>query len=133
MPEVVARLAQLADSKIVRGGAFGLTGNAYIVTRAENLAYLLDGVESDIALRVQPPQIWHVEEESLKATSSDRVNLLVEARWLLDFARMWKDEVDRRVKGVQEGQGLGSEWRKTGDEKLPKGCEWVCPSSGKAI
>ncbi|BGP30959.1 hypothetical protein JCM10296v2_002721 [Rhodotorula toruloides] len=132
-PEVMARLAQLADSKIVRGGAFGLTGNAYLVTRAENIAHLLDDVESDIGLRVQKSQVEMVEREGWAATSSDRVNLLGEGRLLLEAAKAWRDEVDRRVKGVQEGKGLAMEWKRSGDEKLPSGCEWICPKSGKAI
>ncbi|KAJ8296170.1 hypothetical protein OF846_001474 [Rhodotorula toruloides] len=133
VPEVMARLAQLADSKIVRGGAFGLTGNAYLVTRAENIAHLLDIVESDIGLRVQKSQMDMVEREGWRASSSDRANLLGEGRLLLEAAQAWRDEVDRRVKGVQEGKGLAMEWRRTGDEKLPSGCEWICPKSGKAI
>ncbi|BGP69251.1 hypothetical protein NBRC10513v2_002594 [Rhodotorula toruloides] len=114
VPEVMARLAQLADSKI-------------------NIAHLLDDVESDIGLRVQKFQVEMVQREGWNATSSDRVNLLGEGRLLLEAAKAWREEVDRRIKGVEEGKGLAMEWKRTGDEKLPSGCEWICPKSGKAI
>ncbi|BGP23635.1 hypothetical protein JCM10295v2_002536 [Rhodotorula toruloides] len=132
-PEVMARLSHLADSKIVRGGAFGLTGNAYLVTRAENIAYLLNGVDKPIAQRVQKTQIELVQRESWRASASYRANVLAEGRKLLEDAKSWRDEVDQRIKGVQEGKGLGAEWRRTGDENLPSRCEWICPETGEAI
>ena len=55
------------------------------------------------------------------------------ARAILADAVAWREEVSRRVKGVQEGRRLAKEWRSLGDEDLPYGHEWLCPESGEPI
>lgn len=109
--EVVDRLADLAADKIVRGGAYGLTGNAYLVTQAGAVHDRLS------------------EHEGVSYNAED----LAEARSLLQDAVAFREEVKRRSLGIQEAKGLGKEWKSLGDERLPQGHEWVCPETGEAI
>ena len=55
------------------------------------------------------------------------------ARAILADAVAWREEVSRRVRGVQEGRRLAKEWRSIGNEDLPCGHEWLCPESGEPI
>ncbi|BGP14840.1 hypothetical protein JCM10213v2_002795 [Rhodosporidiobolus nylandii] len=104
--DTLARLRALATSPIVRGGAYGLTGNAFLVVSAETLVALLDvsrGSEQDLEY----------------------------AEKLLVSHAAWEAGVQDRVDGKGDGRGLAKEWRKKGEP--PKGCRWVCPESGEAI
>lgn len=111
---LVEKLGHLADDKIVRGGAYGLTGNAYLVIQAGELHERL----TDSA--AAPPMEYDADDVDA-------------ARAILADAVAWREEVSRRVKGVQEGRRLAKEWRSLGDEDLPYGHEWLCPESGEPI
>ncbi|GAA6008507.1 hypothetical protein JCM10207_007137 [Rhodosporidiobolus poonsookiae] len=111
-----ARLEHLSQQPIVRGGAYGLTGNAYLVTRAGELVAAL------LAASLAPP-----------ASDNASSTLEGEASGLLAAHAAWAQEVQDRVDGVGEGYGLAREWRRTGDEKLEEGERWRCPVSEEAI
>lgn len=111
---LIEKLGHLADDKIVRGGAYGLTGNAYLVIQAGELHERL----TDSA--AAPPMEYDADDVDA-------------ARALLADAVAWREEVSRRVRGMQEGRKLAKEWRSIGDEELPYGHEWLCPETGKPI
>ncbi|GAA5861438.1 hypothetical protein JCM8547_006128 [Rhodosporidiobolus lusitaniae] len=112
-----SRLSTLASSTIYRGGANGLTGNAYLVTRASSLLSLLFPSSSPA---IPPPSAL---------TSDARSTLEHESETLLSSAQEWEKQVEDRVKGVKEGKGLEVEWRRRGEP--PEGCGWVDPETGK--
>ncbi|GAA6017816.1 hypothetical protein JCM11491_004632 [Sporobolomyces phaffii] len=123
----VSRLVELAEAPIVRGGAYGLTGNAYLVARASWL---------------QPP----VASEWIDHTAR-----------VLDEWDDWRRRVDDRARGQGEGRGLKLAWRATDQtawwprvakrETKPGGIaaglddgedhavefEWVCPDTDEPI
>ncbi|GAA5869580.1 hypothetical protein JCM3774_005485 [Rhodotorula dairenensis] len=103
---LIEKVGLLATDKLVRGGAYGLTGNAYLVTRA-----------GDVHSRLSESEVAYDAED------------LDEARTLLADAVAWREEVQRRVDGVREGQRLAKEWRSLGDADLPPGHEWLCPET----
>ncbi|BGP46956.1 hypothetical protein JCM10450v2_002808 [Rhodotorula kratochvilovae] len=114
----LAALERLSKAKIVRGGAYGLTGNAYLSLRAGTLVAQLRDT----------------------STGAARANLLAEGRAHLARARAWEAEVARRAAGAGEGRGLAREWRSRGREGLQRReerdggvWEWVCPRSGEGI
>ncbi|GAA6000260.1 uncharacterized protein JCM10292_004059 [Rhodotorula paludigena] len=115
-PSLSQELSALANSHIVRGGAYGLTGNAYLVTRAASLVPLL-------------------------ASPASGPEAADEARALLKSASAWSAEVERRARNHAEGNRLATCWRSKGTEGLRqveeelKGVKaaWVCPVSGKDI
>ncbi|GAA5986924.1 hypothetical protein JCM11641_006593 [Rhodosporidiobolus odoratus] len=115
------KLATLANSPIVRGGAYGLTGNAYLVTRASELL----GVVSP------SPTAAGASASRSNLTAAQRSNAFAEARQLLLNARAWEKGVRERVEGRGEGKGLRKEWRATGE--APKGKRWICPKSKEGI
>ncbi|GAA5840733.1 hypothetical protein JCM9279_001200 [Rhodotorula babjevae] len=120
-------LHELARRSIMRGGAYGLTGNAYLVDRATFLATYLrrSGPDAD------------------ELTPEAREELWDEARALLESAAEWDAEVLRRVRGEGGAAALAPEWRSDGDEQLRRlarpgdGEEgewvWVSPYSLKEI
>ncbi|GJN87633.1 hypothetical protein Rhopal_000588-T1 [Rhodotorula paludigena] len=119
-PSLSQELSTLANSHIVRGGAYGLTGNAYLVTRAAALVPLL-------------------------ASPASGPEAADEARALLKSASAWSAEVERRARNHAEGNRLANCWRSKGTEGLRQVEEelkgvifsvkaaWVCPVSGKDI
>ncbi|GAA5858444.1 hypothetical protein JCM1840_001209 [Sporobolomyces johnsonii] len=115
--ELIVALRKLAQSPIVRGGAYGLTGNAYLVTRAAELVEIL-----------APPASPTSASSSSAAAAADAA---AESRALLTSAAKWEREVDDRENGVGEGKGLGKAWRERG--RAPEGCRWVCPATGAFI
>ncbi|GAA5911455.1 hypothetical protein JCM8208_005064 [Rhodotorula glutinis] len=123
----IAKLHQLARSNMVRGGAYGLIGNAYLVDHATWLAHELrlgDGDNDELSPEARE-ELWD------------------DARNLLDNADEWADEVRRRVRGDGGAATLAPEWRSTGDEQLGRllgpddGEEgewvWVSPTTHQEI
>ncbi|GAA5944922.1 hypothetical protein JCM10213_001814 [Rhodosporidiobolus nylandii] len=121
---VLDQLFALASDSILRGGAYGLTGNAYLVTRAGELFRLLAH---------QPPPSDSSASTSGRSslTAAQRSNAWAEANELLKSAKRWQKGVHERADGVGEGKGLGKEWKATGDP--PKGRKWLCPWTGKEL
>jgi len=95
-------LHELARCHTVRGGAYGLTGNAYLVDHATHLAHELRLVDNDAQA--------HEEREELWCT----------AHGLLASAREWEAEVQKRVRGEGGAATLAPEWRSTGSELLER-------------
>ncbi|GAA5975469.1 hypothetical protein JCM10908_005170 [Rhodotorula pacifica] len=107
----IEKLGNLASDKIVRGGAYGLTVNVYLVKQAEELYPRVSASSSTVA----------------------DVRDLEQMRELLNDAVAWREEVSRRVRGIQEGYRLAKEWRSVGEEELPEGHEWLCPETEEPI
>ncbi|GAA5900266.1 hypothetical protein JCM6882_002292 [Rhodosporidiobolus microsporus] len=122
------RLTDLWGQSIRRGGANGLTGNAFLVTRAGELLTLLSSSSASAAASTSKPTAVRLPGLS----SSQRANALAEARDLLASAKKWERGVRERAEGKGEGRGLGREWRETG-EAPPRGGKWVCPVTGRDI
>ncbi|GAA6034434.1 hypothetical protein JCM8097_002723 [Rhodosporidiobolus ruineniae] len=126
--EVIDQLKALAASTIKRGGAHGLTGNAYLVTRAAELVALLSppapALMSSVSKMLAPPL-------PLNLTPAARFNALTSARAILIDARRWERGVRDRVEGAGEGKGLGKEWRATAEPG--RGRRWACPETGRAM
>ncbi|GAA5837158.1 hypothetical protein JCM11251_005271 [Rhodosporidiobolus azoricus] len=124
------RLTSLWSSTIRRGGANGLTGNAYLVTSAGELLALLSHTASSTSDPSQA-RAQHV------LSSSQRTNALAEARVLLSAAKKWERGVKDRVEGKGEGRGLGREWRETGESPSGAGGggggAWTGPVTGKEM
>ncbi|GAA5920803.1 hypothetical protein JCM1841_005101 [Sporobolomyces salmonicolor] len=120
--ELVAALQNLSQSPIVRGGAYGLTGNAYLVTRASELVAILAASASPASTSAP---------SSASSSAAAAANAAAESRELLKSAANWEQEVDDRENGVGDGKGLNKAWRERG--RAPVGCRWVCPESGEFI
>ncbi|GAA5900251.1 hypothetical protein JCM6882_002287 [Rhodosporidiobolus microsporus] len=130
-----ARLARLAASPIVRGGAYGLIGNSYLVTRASALSLRLpDGP--------RPGEAALLEDEGDNVVFAFRFvagleELEAEGERLVESYGEWERGVKERVEGTGEGKGLAREWRGTGEEapgeEGGEGGRWLCPESGEAI
>lgn len=101
--DLLATLGRLSNQNIVRGGIYGLTGNAFIVTRAGELSTRLGKLAASQSQRKQ----------------EERAGLVEEAEELVKTAGVWEAAVQaRRGKGMAEG-------------RAPAGEVWVCPSDGK--
>ncbi|GAA5986913.1 hypothetical protein JCM11641_006590 [Rhodosporidiobolus odoratus] len=118
---VLSRLSSLSTTTIVRGGAYGLTGNAYLVTHAIELLSVLS----------PSPPFATTSVSRSDLTAAQRSNAFAEARQLLLDARAWEKGVRERVEGRVEGKGLRKEWRATGE--APKGKRWICPRTKKEL
>ncbi|GAA5950152.1 hypothetical protein JCM21900_004611 [Sporobolomyces salmonicolor] len=120
--KLVAALQNLSQSPIIRGGAYGLTGNAYLVTRASELVAILAASASPASTSAP---------SSASSSAAAAANAAAESRELLKSAATWEQEVDDRENGVGDGKGLNRAWRERG--RAPVGCRWVCPESGEFI
>ncbi|GAA5944117.1 hypothetical protein JCM3775_003907 [Rhodotorula graminis] len=118
-------LHKLAQTNIMRGGTYGLTGNAYLVDCATVLANELR------------------RTGDMEQTAEERDELWAKALELLESADEWDAEVQRRVRGDGGAATLAPEWRSDGNERLRRvpgpddGEEgewvWSCPISGREI
>ncbi|GAA5883265.1 hypothetical protein JCM1840_003313 [Sporobolomyces johnsonii] len=122
--ELVAALQTLSQSSIVRGGANGLTGNAYLVTRALELVAILTPSAS-------LPSASLPSASSSPSSTKAATDTAAESRALLKSVAKWEEEVDDRENRVREGKGLGKAWRERG--RAPVRCRWVCPQSREII
>ncbi|GAA5837146.1 hypothetical protein JCM11251_005267 [Rhodosporidiobolus azoricus] len=121
---LTARLGELASSPIVRGGAYGLIGNSYLVTRASYLSTRLGTSSTAAAVDF----VNALDIEALEA----------EGDVLLSSAKEWERGVHERVEGRGDGKGLGKEWRSKGEpprEAWERDGEvrWLCPETGVPI
>lgn len=120
--DLVQRLTALSTQPTVRGGAYGLIGNSYLVVRATELLSLLSpSSSSNSSSSSSSPSFSPVDPAATRA----------EASMLLSSFSKWERLVQDRVDGVRDGNGLAKEWR--GREEAGEGKRWVCPVSREVI
>lgn len=107
---LLADLTKLAEDNIVRGGIFGLTGNAYLVTRAD-----------EVVDRLLELGVGKAKSTQTLNTRAEKAELVREGEKLLAAAEEWEAAVAKRRQLAPEN--------KRGD--APKGQVWLCPKNKK--
>lgn len=105
-------LAELGQEPIVRGGAFGVTGNAYLVTRAKELLVKIVFLEADDASSEasgEDEADGDGDGGSNGDDGQDKASLLEEAVVLVWESKVWKGWAEvRRDRRDEEGRKMAS-------------------------